>query len=127
MSPKYVGFGEAVTLFFSNYTNFKARSTRSEYWYIWLFSFLVGILITVVQYATGLKFLSLIWSLATLLPGLGLSIRRMHDIGKSGWWILINLIPIVGAIIFIVFAATASGPANQWGEPAGSDSEPAAN
>ena len=119
MSPKYVGFGEAVKLFFTNYVNFSARSTRSEYWWVFLFNFLIGLALSAINIATGLAFISTLWSLATLLPGLGLSIRRLHDIGKSGWWILINLIPIVGWIIFLVFTLTASAPANQWGEPAG--------
>ncbi len=118
MSPKYVGFGEAVKLFFSNYVNFSARSTRSEYWYVCLFSLLISIPIAVIDSAIGVNVLSILWTLATLIPGIAISIRRMHDIGRSGWWLLINLIPIVGAIIFLVFTCKASDGSNQYGEPA---------
>jgi len=118
MSPKNVGFVEAVKLYFSNYVNFSARSTRSEFWYVVLFSFAVSIILSFVDRLIGMQITSCIFALATLLPGIGLSIRRMHDIGRPGWWILISLIPIVGAIIFLVLAAKPSDGANQWGEPA---------
>ena len=113
MSPKYVGFGEAVKLFFTNYVNFGGRSTRSEYWWVFLFNILVSLALYPITVATGLSFLSALWSLGTLLPGIGLSIRRLHDAGHSGWWILINLVPIVGLIITLVFTLTASVPANE--------------
>lgn len=123
MSPKYVGFGEAVKLFFTNYVNFGGRSTRSEYWWVVLFNILVSLVLYPITVTTGLTFLSALWSLGTLLPGIGLSIRRLHDAGHSGWWILINLVPIVGLIITLVFTLTASVPANEWGEPASSNAD----
>ncbi len=121
MSPKYVGFGEAVQLFFKNYTNFKARSTRSEYWWWCLAAIIAGVVLNIIGAIVGStvgNVLSGIWGLATLIPGIAIVIRRLHDIGKSGWWILIGLIPLAGAIILIVFAVKESGPANEWGEPA---------
>ena len=118
MSPQYVGFGEAVKLFFINYVNFGGRSTRSEFWYWQLFSFLVSLILGIFTTFIGLNFILWLFSIATIIPGLSLSIRRLHDIGRSGWWLLIGLVPLVGAIILLVFDVTESGPANEWGEPA---------
>ena len=118
MSPKYVGFGEAVKLFFSNYVNFSARSTRSEYWYATLFGILISIPLSVIDSLIGVQVLSTLWFLAVLIPGIALSIRRLHDTGRSGWWLLINLISLVGPIVFLVFTCQASDGANQYGEPA---------
>ena len=123
MSPKYVGFGEAISLFFSNYVNFKGRSTRSEYWYATLFTFLVSLVLTGLCKLIGNDILTYIFSLATLLPGLSVSFRRLHDTGRSAWWLLLCLIPLVGAIIVIVFECQPSGPENKWGAPASAAEE----
>ena len=102
---------EAVKLYFVRYVDFSGRSRRSEYWWSYLFiSMIAGGIITAI-----LGELSWIWSLAILLPSLAISVRRLHDIGKSGWWMLINFIPLVGQIIFIIWCAKDSGPDNQWG------------
>lgn len=119
MSPSYVSFGEAIPLFFKNYTNFSGRSTRSEYWWFVLFNVLIGIAIIIIGViAEPLSYIGYIWELAILVPSLALAIRRLHDIGKSGWWLLIGLIPLVGAIILLVFYCQSSDGSNQWGEPA---------
>ena len=60
--------------------------------------------------------LAYLWSLAMFIPGLAVSVRRLHDIGRSGWWLLLSLIPLVGAIILIIWYCTDSQPgANQYG------------
>lgn len=110
-----VSFGEAIKLFFARYTDFSTRSRRSEYWKWVLFCVLVGFVIGLLP-ADLSAVLSLIWSLATLIPGIAFGVRRLHDIGKSGWWLLIGLIPLIGGIVLLVFACTDSRPeANRWG------------
>ena len=125
MSPEYVGFGGAIKLFFSNYTNFKGRSTRSEYWWWGLALFISStVLVMLIALSIYSKLLylfwgiTMLWSLAIVVPNLALAIRRLHDVGKSGWWFLINLVPGVGGIIFLVFTLMASDGANNWGDPA---------
>ena len=106
-----MNFIEAVTLFFKNYTNFKGRSRRSEYWWVWLFCTAVSaVLGALLPEVAGL------WSLVVLIPNISLAVRRLHDIGKSGWWYLILLVPIAGPIILLIWACKDSAPdANQWG------------
>lgn len=96
-----ITFLEAVSLFFKRWNDFDGRSTRAEYWYVFLFLFLAGFVLGLISEVLGGVF-----SLICIVPGIALAIRRMHDIGKSGWWVLISLIPIIGSIWFIVLAAT---------------------
>jgi uncharacterized membrane protein YhaH (DUF805 family) len=100
----------------TNYVNFSGRARRKEYWMFALFSAIVSIVLTLVENMIGLtSVLSGIYSLAVLLPSLGVLVRRLHDTGRSGWWILIGLIPFIGAIILIVFACQDSHDENQYG------------
>lgn len=91
-----------------NYCNFNGRADRPTYWYFVLVNFIISLILGFLG-ETG-QIINLIYSLAVLLPSLGVSVRRMHDIGKSGWYILINLIPIAGPIIFIVLCCQPSIP-----------------
>lgn len=101
-----MGILEAITSFFTNYTNFHGRSRRSAYWWVWLASLIVG-LIPIVNY---------IWAIAVIIPTIAIGVRRLHDIGKSGWWYLIIFIPIAGAIILLIWFIRDSQPGdNQWG------------
>ncbi|MCL4546647.1 MAG: DUF805 domain-containing protein [Deltaproteobacteria bacterium] len=103
---------------FKKYAVFNGRSRRAEYWYFALFSTIISILLEIISFFV-LKNLIIVYlyDLAVLIPGLAVSIRRVHDIGKSGWFILINLIPIVGFIIWIVYMATDSQPGeNKYGQ-----------
>jgi len=117
-----MGFGQAITAGFTNYFNFKDRSTRSAYWYFILFLFLASIVAAVVDLALFepkiIGPISGIFSLATFIPSLALAVRRLHDIDRSGWWVLLWLIPIIGAIILIVWACQPTAPQpNRYGPP----------
>lgn len=92
-----------------NYANFKGRASRSEYWYFTLFHFIVAMLLAYVTQSTQNLWPYTIYMLAALLPSLAVAVRRMHDVGKSGWYCLI---PIYNLIL----ALTASQPGdNQYG------------
>ena len=104
---------------FERYAVFEGRAGRAEYWWFFLANFLIGLVIQVLAgVSDALVILSLIYSLALLIPGLAVAVRRLHDTNKSGWWILIALVPLVGIIVLIVFLATDGDPgANQYGNP----------
>lgn len=114
-------FSQAIQSVFSQYTGFHGRARRSEYWY---FILLYGIVTAVIGALTQILHLSrgtqsaltTIWQLAVLLPHLAVCVRRLHDIGKSGWAILFGLIPIAGTIILLVFYLRDSQPGeNEYG------------
>lgn len=116
---------------FENYANFNGRARRSEFWYYVLANIIISILIAIIENMLGLGnysssgasfqysggIISNLYSLAVLIPGLAVGVRRLHDTGKSGWNLLFVLIPFVGGIILIVFFATEgeSGP-NKFGK-----------
>ena len=103
-------FGEAVKSFFDNYANFSGRATVSEYWWAFLFNFALNFVLG------GIPVIGVIVMLGTFIPGLSLSIRRLHDTGKSGWYLLMGMIPLAGAIILIVQYCKESVGDNQWGQ-----------
>lgn len=119
-----MGFGEAIRSGFQRYVDFSTRSSRSEYWFWVLFVLLghvaAGVLDAVI-FGGGAKEGSVgviagLFSLATFIPGLAVGIRRLHDIGRSGWWVLIALVPVIGVIVLIVFAVKPGQPGpNPWG------------
>ena len=116
-----VSFSQAVRMAFDSYCRFQGRSSRSEYWWWVLFVAILGFCIGIIEGILGFSMTAVqttsgILSLALLLPGLGLSVRRLHDIGKSGWWILLGFIPLVGAIVLIIwFAQNSQMQDNQYG------------
>lgn len=116
MVQRQVTFVEAIKMALQqNYCNFTGRSSRSEYWWFMLFSFIVSAVINMIFGRHGM-WIGYIVGLAFLLPTLGLSWRRMHDIGKSGAWWFINFIPLVGTILWIVWCCKESEPhPNQYG------------
>lgn len=79
-----VDFVTAIKVYFANYANFRGRSTRAEYWWAMLFVFLLGLVVSFFESSI----LSTLFSLGLLLPNLAILVRRFHDIGKSGWWVL---------------------------------------
>jgi len=100
----------------NKYAEFNGRARRSEYWYFVLFNFIVSLGLGMVDAFTGIGFLNYVYSLAVIIPGIAVSIRRLHDTGRSGWWLLVGLIPFIGWIILIVFFVQDSDPYdNQYG------------
>lgn len=130
-----MGMQEAVSSVFHNYATFSGRARRAEYWWWVLFTIIVGGLLSLLDgmlfgytttTATGpgsyafdvqtLGVLAPLWSLASFIPGWAVAVRRLHDTGRSGWWLLLFLIPLVGAIILLVWFATRGEPrSNAYG------------
>lgn len=110
-----MNFGQALKSFWSNYRNFKGRARRSEYWFVQLFLVVVNLAAAAIDFALmdgdvdrfiangGGGIVGLILILATITPALAVLIRRLHDTGRSGWWALMLLIPVAGAIVLLVF------------------------
>jgi uncharacterized membrane protein YhaH (DUF805 family) len=121
-------FATAVKSFWANYRNFKGRARRSEYWFIQLFLVLTNLAAAAIDLALmngdvdrfiangGGGIVGLVWILATIVPAVAVLIRRLHDIGKSGWWALISLVPFAGAIVILFFTVQESqAEANSFG------------
>lgn len=100
------------------YAVFDGRAGRQEFWFFFLFNLIVVIVLGFIDKMLGSAgFLGLIYALAVLLPNIGVSIRRLHDTNRSGWWLLLSFIPLIGAIVLLVFMALEGTPgANQYGE-----------
>jgi uncharacterized membrane protein YhaH (DUF805 family) len=117
-----VNFTTAITTCFQKYIDFAGRAIRSEYWYWVLFHFIVLIVANIIDMMilgnTGI--FSVIVSLGLFLPSLAVAVRRLHDTDRTGWWILIGLVPLVGAIILIVMMVQRGtvGPNRFGAEPA---------
>ncbi|MFJ5864057.1 DUF805 domain-containing protein [Streptomyces parvus] len=89
-----------------NYAGFSGRARRKEYWMFTLINFVISLVLTIIGNAIGVEFISYIYSVAVIIPALAVAVRRLHDTGRSGWWLLIALVPLVGAIVLIVFLAS---------------------
>lgn len=88
------------------YAVFTGRSRRKEYWMFVLFQVMISCGIALVEFFLNTSFLSILFGLATIVPSIAVSVRRLHDIGRTGWWVLISLIPLIGSIVLLVFACT---------------------
>ena len=106
------------------YTVFSGRAQRAEYWYFVLFNMLVGVGLALIDQATGtldletgVGLLGGLYSLGVLLPSLGVSVRRLHDTDRSGWWMFILLIPVIGVIaLLIFFVQDSTAGTNEYGD-----------
>jgi uncharacterized membrane protein YhaH (DUF805 family) len=93
------------------YAEFSGRSQRKEYWMFFLFNIIVAVVLGIIEGILGLSGmvagaygpLTVLYELAILIPSIAVGIRRLHDTDRSGWWLLIALVPIVGAIVLLVF------------------------
>jgi uncharacterized membrane protein YhaH (DUF805 family) len=117
-----MSFTEAVQTCLHKYVGFSGRARRSEYWWFFLFTILVSMVAGVLDSILGtmdddtnVGVIGTIASLALLLPSIAVAIRRLHDTSRTGWWILIGLIPIVGWIILIVFYCQDGHGDNKYG------------
>ena len=106
-----ISFPQAVKLGFKNYSKFSGRATRAEYWWWVLFTVLTGIVLAVVDTLTGTRgmfgdsgLLGFLFQLATLVPTIALGARRLHDINRTGWWLLLWFVLVIGWIVLIVWA-----------------------
>ena len=105
------------------YATFEGRARRKEYWFFMLFNFLAVVILSVVDMGIGtfnekaeIGLLSGVYLLAVLIPSIAVTVRRLHDTDRSGWWILLNFIPVVGSVVILVFAILDSQPGgNRFG------------
>ena len=121
----------AVRSVLSKYVTFSGRASRAEFWWWFLAVLLLSLALGAIDGAVIAPLLgfdafdanagqplSLIAGLVLLLPGISVSMRRLHDIGRSGWWLLLVLLPVIGALVLLFFYVQAGDPeANEYGEP----------
>ena len=100
----------------TKYAAFDGRARRKEYWGFTIINISIAIILGIIGGIIKFTFLSVIFWLAVLLPSIAIGVRRLHDIGKSGWWLLIALVPIVGALYLLYLMVQDSNPGdNQYG------------
>jgi len=120
-----MGFADAVRAFFSNYTNFSGRSSRSEYWWPQLAMLLAYIPIIIIGSflgETAASILLILFALVIIIPSIALAVRRLHDTDKSGWFLLISLIPLVSLILLVFYCTKGTAGPNRFGpDPLGGD------
>jgi len=106
------------------YADFATRSRRSEYWFFVLFNIIAAIVLSIIDSVTGLASAEYgglgpfygLYALAVLIPSIAVGVRRLHDIGKSGWWLLLAFIPLIGAIVLIIwFVKDSEAGTNRFG------------
>lgn len=106
-------FTDVIT---NKYFEFDGRASKQEFWMFVLFYFIFAIGISIIAEVSGAKLLADLFALALLIPSIGVTVRRLHDIGKSGWWVFIGLIPLLGLIVLIVFTIQDGQPGeNDYG------------
>ena len=104
-------FIEAIQACFKKYATFSGRAGKAEFWWFFLFQVIASVALGVVS-----DTLSMVFSLAVLLPALAVGTRRLHDIDKTGWLQLLWLIPLIGWAVMIYWLVQPTGPSNQYGE-----------
>lgn len=113
-----MGFTESVSTVLKKYAVFTGRASRSEFWWFVLFNFLASAVGSILDQAANTGAISLIVSLVLFLPSLAVGVRRLHDIDRSGWWLLISIIPLIGWIVLIYWNVQPSQPGdNRFGPP----------
>lgn len=115
-----MSFADAVRSVLSQYATFSGRARRSEYWWYYLFYVIVVVVADIIDVIIGTAgtyggLISGLAGLALLVPTIAVSVRRFHDISKSGWFILLFLIPIVGLVLWLIWFTQDSHPDNKYG------------
>jgi uncharacterized membrane protein YhaH (DUF805 family) len=110
-----MGFADAVRSVLTNYATFSGRARRAEYWWFVLAYVLAFVVAAIVDAAIGAQILEIVLVLGLIVPSLAVSVRRLHDTDRSGWWLLLGLIPF-GSIVVLVFDCLDSQPGtNRFG------------
>lgn len=107
-----MNFSEAVQSCFKKYANFSGRASRSECWWFILAEIILLIVASLIN-----QYLYAIVVIIFLLPVLAVQVRRMHDIGKSGWFLLVSLIPLVGLLVIYFLVQPSQTSSNEYGSP----------
>jgi uncharacterized membrane protein YhaH (DUF805 family) len=98
------------------YATFSGRARRQEFWMFALISFVIAVILSALDMALGIGLLSGLYALGVLVPSIAVGARRLHDTGRTGWWQLIGLIPLIGILVLIIFYVMDSNPGdNQYG------------
>lgn len=110
---------------FKNTFNYSGRARRKEFWYFMLITAVISFVAGIIDYTVGDQLIRNDEALKGLVgfilffPGLAVSVRRLHDIGKSGWWYLISIVPLIGALVLMFWFLNDTTPVtNKWGKPA---------
>ena len=116
-----MGFRQAIAACFSKYADFHGRAARPEYWWFALFNALASILASIVDKnvigdVIGVPVVQAIVALALVVPTVAVAVRRLHDTDRSGWWLLIAFVPLIGAILLLVwFCSRGTTASNRFG------------
>jgi uncharacterized membrane protein YhaH (DUF805 family) len=98
------------------YTDFRTRTARKEFWMFTLLNLIVAVIVSIIASILDLDIIYYLYSIALIIPSIAIGVRRLHDTGRSGWWALIILVPIIGAITIICFYLSDSSPGdNEYG------------
>lgn len=100
---------------FKKYAEFSGRATRTQYWMFILFFMIIYFVLALIDVFAGTMVLAFIFNVAVFLPSIAIAARRLHDTGRTGWWQLIVLIPLIGAIVLIIFFVQDSVEENEYG------------
>ena len=106
---------EYFTDAFKRYTDFSGRASRQQYWMFILFVMIISFVLALIDTLLGMIALYAIFNLIIFIPSLSIAARRLHDTGRSGWWQLIILLPIIGIIVLLVFLIQDSHDDNEYG------------
>lgn len=92
------------------YAQFAGRARREEYWMFFLFNVIAIVVLGAIDAMIGLGLLGFVYAVAVFIPGLAVTVRRLHDSGRTGWWALIGLVPFIGFVILLIFMVLDSEP-----------------